>query len=851
MDVHLEECLNGTEPGKYIFPFFWQHGEPHPILAEEINAIQQCGISEFCVESRVHPQFGKEQWWDDLGFIIQEAHKRGMRVWILDDKYFPSGYANGWIKEHPELRKVSLRLTYMDVAGPVDGGAVLMERLEAGESLVALAAWKRNQSGRFEGEPVSLMEMCSGGLIYLRLGEGNWRIFQVSRTCRSIPGKEDYIDLLSQESCRSVIHGVYEPHYQHFGQYFGNTLAGFFFDEPGFGNDEGTYSSKLGKTGMLIPWNDAILPRLAKKLGEKEEATRCLLPALWQEIEGKTASFRIAYMDLVTELVRKNYSRMLGEWCRNHGVLSVGHLIEDMNAHMRLGYGAGHYYRGMDGQDMAGMDIVLGQINPESGCDYPAAPVIGDCVDTAFFQYTLPKMTASCAHFSERKKGRAMCEIFGAYGWAEGLPMMKRLADRMLICGINYYVPHAFSPRYPDADCPPHFWARGNNPQYPYFKNLIAYMRRCCHMISDGRHIAQAVVLYHAKADWSGEDYFPMERLTRELAANQIDYDMIPAEELEKASFPEKKIKVGQETFSLLLVTDRAYWDEETIELMEKLQQKGILVWIIGEKKSRYAILEGMKYVSCDRIPKLLYDQTEEKEYLAEKEGRDIRILHIRRKKREIYTFFNESGCQEWSGTIQVEMDKGCLYDPWENKVYPAQIGQRKVKIHLFPGELLFLVEGEQQEINGGSRYDGGQEGEKLLKLSFRIEIWMESGWQLHCTANTLFDLTERRELSDYSGPIRYTGRFWLEGEESFSWIDLGRVGEIANVWLNRIDCGVRISPPYCYRIQNALQKGWNELVIEVVNNMAYRERDGFSRYFLLSPSGLLGPVRLKRQIKM
>ena len=68
-----------------------------------------------------------------------------------------------------------------------------------------------------------------------------------------------------------------------------------------------------------------------------------------------------------------------------HGILSVGHLIEDMNAHMRLGYGAGHYFRALEGQDMAGMDIVLGQVNPEIRSVRCAAPVIEDCVDPAFF----------------------------------------------------------------------------------------------------------------------------------------------------------------------------------------------------------------------------------------------------------------------------------------------------------------------------------------------------------------------------------------------------------------------------------------------------------------------------------
>lgn len=105
MDKYLEDCLNGQEPGKYIFPFFWQHGETHEILLEEIEAIQRSGIKEFCVESRVHEKFCETNWWTDMEFILKEAGKRNMRVWLLDDKKFPTGYANGWIHKHPELKK--------------------------------------------------------------------------------------------------------------------------------------------------------------------------------------------------------------------------------------------------------------------------------------------------------------------------------------------------------------------------------------------------------------------------------------------------------------------------------------------------------------------------------------------------------------------------------------------------------------------------------------------------------------------------------------------------------------------------------------------------------------------------
>ena len=38
-----------------------------------------------------------------------------------------------------------------------------------------------------------------------------------------------------------------------------------------------------------------------------------------------------------------------------------------------------------------------------------------------------------------------MAEVFGAFGWHEGLREMKWIADHMLVRGINWFTPHAFS----------------------------------------------------------------------------------------------------------------------------------------------------------------------------------------------------------------------------------------------------------------------------------------------------------------------------------------------------------------------------------------------------------------------
>ena len=70
----------------YILPFLWMKGESTDIIQEEIEKIDECGIKAICLESRPHPDFMGAKWWDDLAFIIREAKKRQMKIWILDDK---------------------------------------------------------------------------------------------------------------------------------------------------------------------------------------------------------------------------------------------------------------------------------------------------------------------------------------------------------------------------------------------------------------------------------------------------------------------------------------------------------------------------------------------------------------------------------------------------------------------------------------------------------------------------------------------------------------------------------------------------------------------------------------------
>ena len=105
----INELLN-NQVGSYIFPFFWQHGEDEATLRDYMRAIEEANIHSVCVECRPHPDFCGPRWWQDMDVILDEAHKRNMTVWILDDDHFPTGHANGGIQRSEK----ALRPWYVD-----------------------------------------------------------------------------------------------------------------------------------------------------------------------------------------------------------------------------------------------------------------------------------------------------------------------------------------------------------------------------------------------------------------------------------------------------------------------------------------------------------------------------------------------------------------------------------------------------------------------------------------------------------------------------------------------------------------------------------------------------------------
>ena len=105
----------------HVLPFLWLKGETRETIAEYLEQIAGADIREVCLESRTHPEFCRDGWWSDLRYIIGECKRLGLKIWLLDDAHFPTGYANGALAGEdvdPALKKTVLKHRTVTVVGP-------------------------------------------------------------------------------------------------------------------------------------------------------------------------------------------------------------------------------------------------------------------------------------------------------------------------------------------------------------------------------------------------------------------------------------------------------------------------------------------------------------------------------------------------------------------------------------------------------------------------------------------------------------------------------------------------------------------------------------------------------------
>lgn len=866
--MKLKNILSG-QVNNHILPFLWVHGESEEVYRETIQAIYHANIRAFCVEARPHEQFCRTKWWQDMEIILDEAERLGMKVWILDDKHFPTGYAAGAVEKAPaKLRRQNvLSKEIMAENGKISISLKEVCHQEPSFIQNITDIYYKNKTGRntFQDdrfisavaictdekrEPILLNKFIKKDVLSWNVPKGRWKIV-VCWLSRNTGTHRGYINMMDRESCRILIDQVYETHYAHFKDKFGTVIAGFFSDEPELGNGPMYKMQNVLGTDQDLPWSRELEKVLRKELGDD---FRRYLPLLWNNDcnEKLTARVRYIFMDAVTRLVERFFSKQIGMWCREHGVEYIGHVVEDCNQHARTGTSLGHYFRGLKWQTMAGVDVIGGQIYPyEEDID---RDVIWDQPgDAEFYHYSLSKLGSSLGELNPNMKNRTMCEIFGNYSWSEGTQLEKYLLDHCMVRGINYFVPHAFSCKeYPDPDCPPHFHAHGHDPLYRHFAELMSYTNRVTSLMEGGASEAPAAILYHGEAEWTGKCML-MQKPARILQDHQMDFRFVPCDVFEEAKFYQteigKTLVINGKEHKVLIIPYAQFIPEKTVEVIVTLEQNGFPVIFLealpegtcqgGELPKE---LEKCKVLELCQLKEFM-ESADLRTTILEPENQRVRAMHYQGDEEFLY-LFNESDTG-YQGTVCVPWEgETVCYNAWKNRLEKFEQTGKYVKVCMQPSESCILVCCEE-----------------ILEYEKVMPIYRRTESLIYRKKLTGFNVSTCRSIDypnfkfygqvespedfskvepEFSGYIRYDTTFELEHTENVV-LEITKAYEAVEVFVNGKSAGIEILPPFRFDISGLCQEGNNELRIEVATTLE-RENNGAENAL---PTGITGDVYL------
>jgi hypothetical protein len=721
-------------------------------------------------------------------------------------------------------------------------GAVLASATGHEHILLGAFAYRRHDDHDeiCDLDGIDLTANIKDGYLYWDVPEGLWRIFFYYKTRQGI--MKDYIDMTRAESVHALIEAVYETHYEHYKEYFGDTFVGFFSDEPCFGNEFRYGVPKLGfvgKRGFRLPWNDDLIDILKSKLGYDPIPH---LNLLWFEdgVNGDfQCEFRYAYMDAITDMYSKCFNKQLADWCEDHGVMYMGHVIEEASTAV----GAGHFFKATKWQHMSGIDVVLHSVMP--GMDHishSSSGAAGFLVsDTS--HYVLAKLGASMAHIEPRMKGRAMCEALGAYGWAEDPSVMKYIMDHFMVRGINHFVPHAFDSKFPDPDCPPHFGIEGKDPSFDGFTALMGYVQKVCHLLYGTKHCAKTAVFYHFENEWASrfENAMSIEKVAIPIYDAHIDFDIIPLDYISVEKIVDGKLCLGDEQFECLVIPYADHISESVAKTFREISAAGLKL-VFVDAKPENAEIDG-KVVSIDSLAAELTEMGMGD--VVFEDGFDkVRVYHCQRDVNDIFMFANEERRAVNTKVKLPCVGKFAKLDLANERVFGGETASGEVDICLEPSQSLIFVFGDNEGLADEHKF------EKAVELTPEYDLALADCEDLNAFESVghfdrFFNVTGPEFKPTFSGKMRYSFKINAENGENVV-LDLGRVGSSARLVLNGKDMGVRFTAPFVFDVTDAIKEGENEVIVTVGNTLTQKVRDRFSFNMLLAPSGLLGDMKIK-----
>ena len=309
----VEEAARGfaDPPVEYslIVWWFWNGEMTEANIRRDLSDLKTRGVGSVMIwpyNGLTDLEYLSPAWFERVRFAVHEARRLDLRVWLMDEGCYPSGFIGGKVtRERPWQR---------------------MQILTA----------RKNDRGQVEVKP----EYRTSATRYIH-APGFAK-----------DGTNSLFDALDRNATDDFLKDVHEQYWDYFGEEFGRTVLGIMGDEPSFPG---------------VPYTPGFFDDFAT--GKGYDVQPHLAKLFMQPPTEEARRIRADYWDVWTDRYRDNFFKPQADWCERHGVEFLMHLCGEESMQTLLALN-GDFFKCLQPVQVPGVDAIWRQIWPDKVADY-------------------------------------------------------------------------------------------------------------------------------------------------------------------------------------------------------------------------------------------------------------------------------------------------------------------------------------------------------------------------------------------------------------------------------------------------------------------------------------------------
>jgi len=682
--------------------------------------------------------------------------------------------------------------------------------------------------------------------------DGLWRVYSFDL---NIHNTANYVNKsLGTVFCQMVE----EPYAKHLAGKLGKSVPGVFNDH------EGHFPYK-------VCWSKDMTSLYKEKTGRN---IRKWIPLLFdKDIEGKYARTRCEWYDTASDLYA-GFFKTSNDWLAEHGMYYIANLWEESLSWQLI---------------MLSDFFKIQRVFSMPGTD---------CLQEKALDVHDFKEAQSISEFENR---RLQSEIMGAGGWKSFNPIfLKKAINSLTTWGVSHIVPHCIfmnrnlegNPWVPD-------WY-DENPLFRYLYLWADFTRRASYINSHGKTVPEVLLLNPMESVralappeifdpakvtiiWNEKEFIPdkifyidkvYSKAIRDLTKNRIEFLIADSYYFRQMKVTGGKLARGEFKFKTIILPPMIVLPLDVAGKILEFAENGGGVIALGELPAG-STDNGM---NDPQMKKLMTELKDQKSFKFSKDKLPINELGFQSRIQFVSGAFDMlqqhrriSGADFFWLVNNTDSEQNCeieisgvvgnaeIWDCGNGTITPIlfrKSGSRSsvLKVKFRPFEAYWLV------------FDSKTNPKNILNnksFKYKSIIKIPEDWFVSidplAQPNLEFPVKIPPEYLNKKGVKKYLKLWsdWKSLDKKFvGFIDytktiecnkfnenamllLGTVHNMAEVWINGKNAGAKLWPPYEFAVGKYLKQGKNLIKIRVGNLTG-------NNYGVYTPSGLIGPVKLK-----